>query len=99
MWRDCQQAELPDPLRHKVDVFRAQGHLVRYEWESFHDPSWLSMYAGFGIAAEARDPSADRVEASQLRDIATRLRSDVTSLASQAPLHASYIGRLLEGSK
>lgn len=99
MWRDCQQAELPEPLRHKVDVFRAQGHLVRYEWESFHDPSWLSMYAGFGIAAEARDPSADRVEASQLRDIATRLRSDVTSLASQAPLHASYIGRLLEGSK
>jgi tryptophan halogenase len=22
---------------------------VRYEWEAFLDPSWLSMYAGFDI--------------------------------------------------
>jgi tryptophan halogenase len=99
MWRACQETDLPEPLRHKIEVFRAQGHLVRYEWESFHDPSWLSMYAGFGIAARSRDPSADRLEPDQLRNIAERLRTDVTMLANQAYLHGNYIKRVLEDSK
>jgi tryptophan halogenase len=91
MWRACQMAELPEPLRHKIDVFRAHGHLVRYEWESFQDPSWLSMYAGFGISATCRDPSADRVEFAQLLDIAKRLRVDITAIAGQAKSHASFV--------
>ncbi|CAL4869433.1 Flavin-dependent tryptophan halogenase RebH (plasmid) [Asticcacaulis sp. MM231] len=95
MWKACQAMALPDHLQQKIDVFRASGHLVRYEWESFHDPSWLSMYAGFGINASSRDLTADRFDVPQLRDICTRMTRDIQSRVASAETHAQFLARSL----
>ncbi len=91
LWETCRATELPETLRNKIEVFRGHGHLVRYEWESFQDPSWLSMYAGFGIDARARDPGADRFETAQLLDIARRMRADIASAVARASPHGDYV--------
>ena len=48
-WDRMREAALPDKLAHKIRLFRARGKLVRYEWEAFLDPSWLSLYIGLDM--------------------------------------------------
>jgi tryptophan halogenase len=54
-WRHVTSQPLPDTLQHKMDLFRARGHFVRHEWETFQDPSWLSIYDGLGVQASGFD--------------------------------------------
>ena len=36
-----------------------RGLLVRYEWETFLDPSWFALYTGFEFLPDNYDPLAD----------------------------------------
>ena len=59
LWRECRAMAVPDTLEHKMRLFRSRGFLVRYEWETFYDPSWLALYTGFDFLPEDYDPLAD----------------------------------------
>jgi tryptophan halogenase len=91
MWDACRMLTLPEPLRHKIDLWQARGKLVRYEWESFQDPSWVSMYAGFGIVPERYDPLANFFSADEVRDALRRMRDTVRHLADLAQPHEQFI--------
>jgi tryptophan 7-halogenase len=97
MWDACRALELPEPLRHKINLWQARGKLVRYEWESFQDPSWVSMYAGFGILPDRYDPLADFFSEEEVRTALSRMRDTVQQLAASAELHDRFMATLHEG--
>ncbi len=91
MWDQCRDTALPEMLAHKIRLFEAKGHLVRYEWESFHDPSWLSMYAGFDIAARTHDPAADYFSVPDLQAALARMRESIGKAVALAEPHDSFL--------
>jgi tryptophan halogenase len=91
MWDQCRDTALPEPLAHKLALFRANGSLVRYEWESFHDPSWLSMYAGFDIAARSHDPAADYFSVPDLQSALARMRDSIGKAVALAEPHDAFL--------
>ncbi len=93
LWRRCREMSLPDTLMTKIEAFRTRGLFVRYEGESFFDPSWLCMYDGFGISPRAYDPFADNFALGDLRDLTRNIRADVQAMAKDAPRHADFIKR------
>lgn len=90
-WRDCQTADLPDSLKHKIELYRSRGHFVRYRWEMFHSQSWLAIYDGFDIHPEAADPAAARLDPAQVRAACTQMRDFITKTVARAPRHADFI--------
>ncbi|WP_052072295.1 tryptophan halogenase family protein [Sphingopyxis sp. MWB1] len=76
-WDYMRGLTLPDTLQMKLDAWRAQGELVRYEWESFQEPSWLSLLAGFDERPRRYSPLADRVSEGELRETFARMRSAI----------------------
>ncbi len=92
MWDRCRDTALPDALAHKLRLFKARGHLVRYEWESFQDPSWLSMYAGFGIDAAAHDPGADHFSVQDLESAFARMKESIAQAVALAQPHDAFLG-------
>jgi tryptophan halogenase len=94
MWDRCRDTALPEQLAHKLRLFKARGHLVRYEWESFQDPSWLSMYAGFGINAATHDPLADHFSISDLEAAFRRMKTSITDAVALAEPHETFLGLL-----
>lgn len=92
-WRYCRTLPMPPSLEHKLRLFKARGHLVRYEWETFQDPSWLAIYTGFGVLPESYDPLADHFDATELRRIFIGMRSSIEQAARAAPTHAEFIAR------
>ncbi len=92
-WQHCRALPIPDALEHKLRLFKARGHLVRYEWETFLDPSWLAMYSGFGVLPEGYDPAADFFDGEELQRILAGMRAAITHAVSAAPTHAEFIAR------
>jgi tryptophan halogenase len=93
LWRECRAMPVPETLELKMRLFRSRGHLVRYEWETFYDPSWLALYTGFGYLPDGHDPLAEYFSADELRQQLKRMREQISQAASQAPTHAEFIAR------
>jgi tryptophan 7-halogenase len=94
MWRACQAMAIPDSLGHKIELYRAKGHFINHEWESFREPSWLSMYEGFGIVPQEIPNGFEDLAPAQLADICARMRGDLERMASKMELHKDYLARL-----
>ncbi len=93
LWRECREMAIPDTLAHKLRMFRARGFLVRYEWETFFDPSWMSLYTGFGYLPDRCDPLVDHFPVDELRARLARMRQNITQAVLQAPRHDEFIAR------
>lgn len=92
-WRHCRTLPIPEALDYKLRLFRARGHIVRYEWETFLDPSWLAMYTGFDVLPASYDPLVDYFDAEELRRTFASMRQSVAQAAQSAPTHAEFIAR------
>jgi len=91
LWDRCRDTALPDALAHKIRLFRARGHLVRYEWESFLDPSWLSLYAGMDVLPDRHDPLADRFTDAELGESFARMRAAIARGVALGQPHEAFI--------
>jgi tryptophan 7-halogenase len=91
MWDECRALALPDKLAHKIRTFRGSGKLARYEWESFQNPSWLSMYAGFDLWPDRADPLADQFSVEELGGSFARMREAIGRAAALAVPHERFI--------
>ena len=91
LWRYCREMTLPDSLTHKLALYRARGHLVQYQSESFFDPSWVCMYANFGIEARAWDPLTNLLGIEELKNLTRRLRTDIAAMAREGSPHREFL--------
>ena len=91
MWDAARAATLPETLARKINLFTARGAFVRYEWESFQDPSWLSLYDGFDLLPATYDPLADYFGEDDLRRALARMREAIGKAAASARPHKDFI--------
>ncbi|KQU53180.1 tryptophan halogenase [Sphingomonas sp. Leaf339] len=92
-WDERRSVALPETLQRKLDAWRSGGEFVRYEWESFQDASWLSMYAGFGDLPPRHSPLADRFDTGALRGTFARMREAIAGTLAHAEPHAAFLAR------
>ena len=92
-WDERRDTALPPMLAHKLRLFRARGHLVRYEGEIFGDSSWLSLYAGLGVEAASHDPMADHFSVEDVQAAVTRMKASIADTVAQAEPHEAFLAR------
>lgn len=90
-WDYCRDISIPEDLKNKIENFKARGRFVRYNWESFFDPSWHAMYDGFGIEIESLHPFCNLLDKAELFNAAKMISEDVKSYANQFPSHLEFI--------
>jgi tryptophan halogenase len=96
-WDHMRSIELTEGLQVKLDTWRAAGEFVRNEWDTFQDPSWLSMYAGFEDLPRHHSPLADQFSPAELSDTLARMRAAIRATVAQAEPHAAYLARVTRG--
>jgi tryptophan halogenase len=92
-WRDCQAMEIPDSLLRKLELFRANGRLFRYEDELFSETSWLAVLLGQGITPSTYDPLVETVPEEPVKETLARMAALMASTAEKMPRHAEWIAR------
>ncbi|WP_375419840.1 tryptophan halogenase family protein [uncultured Sphingomonas sp.] len=92
-WDAMREIALPHGLQERIDAWQAGGEFVRREWDTFQDPSWLSMYAGFGDLPDRHHPLADQFGVAELTDSFDRMRAAIDATLRHAEPHADFIKR------
>lgn len=90
-WDACRARTLPESLAQRIRAFTGAGKLPRFEWDSFQPPSWLAMFAGFGLLPPRHDPLADRQSSADLAQSFARMREAIAKAAALAVPHAQFL--------
>jgi tryptophan halogenase len=90
-WQQAAAMEVPDSLRHRIELFRETGRVFRHQNELFAENSWVQVMLGQGIAPRAHHPSADLMDDQELRAFLDGIRARVRRTVAQLPSHQDYV--------
>ncbi|MDF8331835.1 tryptophan halogenase family protein [Novosphingobium cyanobacteriorum] len=92
-WRACREMALPDSLTHRIELFRANGHIFRDADELFSEVAWFQVMAGQGIVPAGSHALAEAIPETDLKDYMAALNQLYSREAGRYPSHADYIAR------
>jgi tryptophan halogenase len=92
-WDYCRNMDIPDSLRHKIELFREAGRVFRYEEELFARASWVAVCLGQGIVPERCDPVVRTLPAADVRRSLESMRVAMGEAANAMPTHADFVNR------
>ncbi|WP_225918141.1 tryptophan halogenase family protein [Neiella holothuriorum] len=102
-WQHCQRIELPDSLKHKIELFKERGHFARYDGEQFEINSWLSIFTGMKVYPKYNEMAAENMPKDALLQQLAQIRKAINQGVGFAGSHADFINKhcqaLAEASK
>jgi tryptophan halogenase len=93
LWQRCREMPIPDSLQHKINLFEANGRIVRFNEELFTELGWLQVMWGQGMRPRGYHPLADQLTAEQLDEFLDLAHRHAASVAGQMPDHAAFIAQ------
>jgi tryptophan halogenase len=99
IWNYCRNMDVPDSLKHKMELFRHRARVVTYKDGLFLEPSWLAVYFGQRIMPTAYDPLADAVASADLSSRLQAVRERIQLAVMQMPTHEDFLERYCPGGK
>jgi tryptophan halogenase len=92
-WRDRAAMAVPDSLAEKLELFRANGRILRFNEELFAEVGWLQVMVGQGIMPDGYHPLADVPSDTELREFLSLLRQTVAKHVAGLPSHRAWLER------
>jgi tryptophan 7-halogenase len=92
-WRERREADMPDTLRHKIDLWRGSGQIVREDGELFSEVGWVQVLIGQGIIPEGNHPVADGPSKQDLAEYLALIAQLNEREMAQMPSHEQFIAR------
>jgi tryptophan halogenase len=92
-WRHCKHMDIPDSLKARLEIFRAQGHASVGVQEFFKEGSWFAVLLGQGLIPQDYNPVADAITEDELRLRLARIRTQIQDRVKDLPAHDDYIRR------
>ena len=91
--------DVPNSLKHKMELFRRRARVVTYKDGLFLEPSWLAVYFGQRVMPERYDPLADAVDETQLAQRMETVREQIRQAVAQMPTHEHFLARYCPAAK
>ncbi|BFM12302.1 tryptophan 7-halogenase [Simiduia litorea] len=96
-WDTCRDMPVPISLEKKMALFKSNGHLLKYRWEIFQNPSWIALYTGFHYLPDSYNPGADSFSMNYLEGAFNAMKESVSTAVAQAPTHQAYLASIMKG--
>lgn len=92
-WRACAEMAVPDTLSEKIELFRANGRIARFNEELFAEVGWLQVLVGQGVIPAGYHPLANVQSDAELREFLSLMRRAVNKHVAAMPDHDSFIAQ------
>lgn len=90
-WRQCRSMEIPDSLRHRIELFRQGGRVFKVPTELFGENSWIQVMLGQGLLPEQYHPIVNMMDDNELETFLSGIHGSVLNLVRQLPEHQRFI--------
>jgi tryptophan 7-halogenase len=92
-WTHCRNMPIPEALERKLQLFSANGRIVRHNDELFTEVGWLQVLLGQGVRPAGHHPLADQLTAGQLAEFMNMIKSVIDHEVAAMPSHAEFVAR------
>lgn len=90
-WRQCRAMEIPDSLRHRIELFRQSGRVFKVPTELFGENSWIQVMLGQGLEPEQYHPIVNLMSDQELQRFLDGIHGTVKNMVDQLPEHQQFI--------
>jgi tryptophan halogenase len=90
-WRRCRDMDIPETLRHRLELFKSKGRLFRFQDELFADDSWLAVMIGQNVIPRGYDPLVDKLPLSEIEKNLSLLKTGILRTAETLPRHEAFL--------
>lgn len=91
-WRYCRSMQVPESLRHRIQLFKDAGRVFRDGNELFDD-SWQQVMIGQGLMPAHHHPLVDTMSKEELRIFMQQITHHIETTLEKLPVHQDYINR------
>jgi tryptophan 7-halogenase len=92
-WDDCRNMEIPDSLRHRIELFREAAGIFCAADDLFQHSSWLQVLWGQGVRPQSTHPFVEAVSPRDRAGYLSDLRGLIAQAAQSLPRHEEFIAR------
>ncbi len=97
-WDHFRTLELPDTLRHQIEMFKATGRVAINDAKSFGETSWVSIFLGQGLRPLRHDPIVELMDKTKVARELERRQSLIDGAARSLPPHDQFINRFVKAA-
>lgn len=90
-WQHCRNLPLPETLRERIALFRAQGAMREGVDELFRASSWQSVFEGMGIHPAVWHPRVENLDYAQIADSLKTARAAIAGMVAHLPTHEEFL--------
>ena len=83
--------DIPDSLRHRLDLFRQSGKVFKKADELFGENSWIQVLLGQGMRPEQYHPIVNHIDQDELVELLDKVQKSVQHRSDQLPDHHQFI--------
>ena len=97
-WRHCASMDIPDSLRHRIELFKQAGRVFKVPTELFGENSWIQVMLGQGLVPEQYHPIVNMMSDEELTQFLTGIHGTVANMIGQLPEHQRFIDHYCRAS-
>ncbi|MGI9202269.1 MAG: tryptophan halogenase family protein [Woeseiaceae bacterium] len=90
-WRDCRSMDIPESLKHRIELFKQTGRVFKVPGELFGENSWIQVMIGQGLEPEQYHPIVNMMSDEELEQFLTNINSTAYRMVGQLPEHQRFI--------
>ena len=85
--------DVPENVTQKIEQFKKNGHIFRFENEMFDYPSWFQVMNGQGLKPKGYNPFVDALSEQELVSAMNNISSVMRKSVDFMPSHQEYINQ------
>jgi tryptophan 7-halogenase len=90
-WDYCRNMDIPDSLRQKIELFKENAHVHRFNSELFNEISWVEVMLGQGLFPKGYHPLVDVLPAEEFDRRLVHVKRVLDTAVDYVPLHQIFI--------
>lgn len=98
-WRYCKEMDIPDALKHRIQLFKATGSIPLQEKELFLIDSWTQVLIGQRITPNKYHPIVDMMTDESLDKFLKSLKAGVDQKVANMPTHQQFLDAYCKAPK
>lgn len=98
-WDHVRNMNIPDTLRHRIDLFHQTGRVFRHNDELFSENSWVQVMMGQGIVPQSYHPIATKMRDDEVNYFLKSLRDNVANAVKNMPEHSQFVAQYCASDK
>jgi tryptophan halogenase len=94
-WRQCQQMDIPETLRLKMELFKKTGKVFRELEDLFTEIAWKQVLIGQRAIPEDYHPMVDSLSKEQIFELMDNLKTIINSNVNKMPSHEEFLKQFM----